>query len=75
MAAITSDEARAYFERWDLVRDAETVELRRSSMDTKLRQLDSLMASRLIFGPEPDRDEGINLVRERWKRLRLALDG
>jgi hypothetical protein len=33
------------------------------------------MASRLIFGPEPDRDEGINLVRERWKRLRLALDG
>jgi hypothetical protein len=75
MAVITSDEARAYFERWDLVRDAETAELRRTSMDTKLQQLESLMASRLIFGPEPDREQGIEVVRERWNRLRKALGG
>ena len=75
MGAITSDEARAYFERWDLVRDAETEELRRTSMDTKLRQLESLMASRLMFGPEPDREEGIGVVRARWNTLRQALGG
>ena len=75
MGAITSDEARAYFERWDLVRDAETDELRRTSMDIKLLQLESLMASRQIFGPEPDREEGIEVVRARWNRLRQTLGG
>ena len=75
MAAITFDEARAYFERWELVRAAETAELRRTSMDTKLQQLQSLMASRLVFGPEPDRDAGIEVVRERWLALRQALGG
>ncbi|MGH8210400.1 MAG: hypothetical protein ACREU6_12580 [Steroidobacteraceae bacterium] len=75
MTAITPAEARAYFERWDLVREVETAELRRTSMDTKVRQLESLMASRLIFGPEPGREEGIEVVRERWNRLRQALGG
>jgi hypothetical protein len=32
-------------------------------MDTKLQQLESLMASRLIFGPESDREEGREVVR------------
>lgn len=36
MAAITADEARAYFDRWELIREAKAAELQRTSMDTKL---------------------------------------
>lgn len=75
MATITTDEARAYFDRWELVREAKATELQRMSMDTKLQQLESLMASRKVFGPEPDREEGISAVRERWNRLRQSLGG
>jgi hypothetical protein len=44
-------------------------------MDTKLQQLESLVAPRQVFGPEPDREEGISVVRERWQLLRQALGG
>jgi hypothetical protein len=75
MAAITPEEARAYFRRWELVRDVEASELRRTPMETKLRQLAALMASRHVFGPEPDREAETRVVRERWARLRRALSG
>jgi hypothetical protein len=75
MAAITPEEALAYFRRWELVRDAEARELRDTSMETKLQQLASLMASRHVFGPQPDREAEIEVVRERWARLRRALSG
>jgi hypothetical protein len=75
MAAITPKDARAYFRRWELVRDAEARELRRAPMETKLQQLAALMASRHLFGPEPDREAQIQVVRERWARLRRALSG
>ena len=58
-----------------MVRDFETEELRRRSMETKLQQLASLMASRLVFGPEPDREMEVAVVRERWNRLRQAPRG
>jgi hypothetical protein len=44
-------------------------------MDMKLQQLDSLVASRNLFGPESDRETGISTVRERWQLLRQALGG
>jgi hypothetical protein len=44
-------------------------------MDTKLQQLESLVASRQVFGPEPGREKGISVVRERWRLLRQALGG
>jgi hypothetical protein len=72
---MTPEQARSYFERWKLVGEVEAAELQRTSMDTKLRQLAALMASRRVFGPEPDRGEQIELVRERWARLRQALGG
>ena len=72
MAAITSDEARAYFARWEMVREFETAELRRTSMDTKLRQLSALMGASRLFGTNPDRDREVHAVRERWARLRRA---
>ena len=75
MPPITSDEARAYFERWALVRDRESQELRRTSMETKLRQLASLMSSRFVFGSEPDREKEVDVVRERWNRLRQTPGG
>ena len=75
MPPMTSDEARAYFERWALVRDLEAHELRRTSMETKLRQLASLMSSRFVFCSEPDREKEVEVVRERWNRLRQTPSG
>ena len=75
MAVITPAEALAYFRRWELVRDAEARELTRTSMETKIKQLAALMASRHVFGPEPDREAQVQVVRERWARLRRALSG
>ena len=75
MAKITSEQARNYLARWELTRGAEAAEVRLTSMETKLAQLAALMASRDAFGPEPDRDAQTREVRERWARLRQALNG
>jgi hypothetical protein len=75
MVPITPAEAQAYFKRWELVREIELTELRRTSMDTKLRQLSSLMASRSLFAVDPERESGMQLVRDRWARLWQALGG
>jgi hypothetical protein len=63
MAAITPTEAQAYFKRWELVKEIELVELRRTSMDVKLRQLSALMASRGLFGVDPERENGVQRSR------------
>jgi hypothetical protein len=73
MSAITPEQARAYLERWDLVCDAEAVELQRTPMALKFRQLEALMASRDAFGIDPQREREIESVRERWAALRRAL--
>ena len=75
MGDITPDEARAYLKRWELMSQAEVEELRRTPMETKLRQLAALMESRHLFPPEPNREAEVSLVRERWARLRRALGG
>ena len=75
MAAIAPAEAQAYVKRWELVRQMELIELRRTSMDVKLRQLSALMASRGLFGEDPERENGVQLVRDRWACLRRALGG
>lgn len=72
---MTPEEARDYIQRWKLVREIEAAELRRTSVETKLRQLASLMASRHLFGPEPDRERQVAEVRDRWARLRQVLAG
>lgn len=69
MASVTPAEAQAYFKRWDLVKEVELAELRRRSMDTKLRQLSALMASRSLFGVDAERENGVQLVRDRWALL------
>jgi hypothetical protein len=75
MAAITPAEAQAYFKRWELIRELELIELRRTSMDVKLRQLSALMASRRLFGVDAERENGVQLVRDRWAGLRQAMRG
>ena len=73
MATITPDEARAYADRWAAMEAFELDELRRTSIETKLLQLASLMASRDLFAHDSARDKGILEVRERWLRLRQLL--
>ena len=75
MASITPAEAQAYFKRWDLVKEIELAELRRTTMDTKLRQLSVLMASRSLFGVDAERENGTQLVRDRWALLWRVLGG
>jgi hypothetical protein len=67
------EKARAYLSRWQLVQEREIAELRRTSSDTKLKQLEALFASRDAFGADPDRAAEERTVRERWIRLRQAL--
>lgn len=71
---ISKAEAEAYFQRWTQVEAIEIAELLRTSMQTKLQQLASLMESRALFGQDPQRDEQIEQVRDRWARLRKALN-
>jgi hypothetical protein len=73
--AFSTASLQAYFKRWELVKEIELAELRRTSTDTKLRQLSALMASRSLFGVDPERENGMQLVRDRWARLWQALGG
>ena len=70
MGAMTPEQARAYLERWELVREAEAVELQRTPMAMKFRQLVALVDSRDAFGRDPQREQEIESVRERWAGLR-----
>ncbi len=56
MSSLTTEQARAYLERWELVREAEAAQLQSTQMQTKLLQLAALMQSRGIFGADPGRE-------------------
>lgn len=73
MSSITPEQAREYLSRWELVRQAEVKELRAASFETKLRQLDVLMASRNLFGIDRNRETQIQEIRDRWAQIRQAL--
>ncbi|HWR73908.1 MAG TPA: hypothetical protein VN604_12120 [Nitrospirota bacterium] len=68
----TKTEAREFQARWKRVNASETEELRRMSMDDKLRQLAALMASVDSFGWRELLAGEEKQVRERWNRLRKA---
>ena len=72
MPNITPDEAHRYQQRWALANSVEIAELRRTSAETKLQQLASLMASRELFAEDPNRERDVDEVRERWRQLRRA---
>jgi hypothetical protein len=73
MAPITPEQARAYLERWRLVRQTEVDQLRSASMETKLQQLSILMASRGLFSKDPERGRQADELSARWARIRKAL--
>lgn len=64
---------RRYVERWKAFSEYEIAELRRTSADVKLRQLDSLR----VLLESPDRrsmlEQEDEAARGRWVRLREAL--
>jgi hypothetical protein len=68
MAAITADEARAYFDRWEACSRSQSGRATADVDGHQASQLGSLMPSRQVFGPEPNREEEIAAVRERWNR-------
>ena len=75
MATITHEQAQAFLARWKLVKRTRIQELRETSLEAKVHQLSTLMASRELFCPDPDRELGVESVRERWARIHRALDG
>jgi len=74
MSRLTTQEARTFARRWELVREMEIAERQSVSVETRFRQLSALMASRELFGTDPNREASAESVRERWARLRLAMN-
>jgi len=72
---IRRDQALDYLDRWKMVREKEADELRMSSMETRLRQISTLVFSRHLFASDPDRERKVDEVRERWARIRQAMNG
>ena len=75
MTTITSEQAQAFLARWTLIKQARIQEQQETSLETRVRQLSTLMASRDLFCPDPDRELGVEDVRQRWARIHRALDG
>lgn len=75
MTVITTQQAQSYLDRWKSVRDREADEWRKSSMETRFRQISALVSSRSLFGQDQDREGRVAKVRERWARIRKASNG
>ena len=70
---LTSEQARAYVRRWELVNEREREELRAMTIDEKLGQVAMLMASAKALGWDERLDAEDAEVRERWRLLRERL--
>ncbi len=75
MTLITPKQALGYLDRWKSVRDREADEWRKSSMETRLRQISALVSSRSLFGADQEREGRIAEVRARWATIRQASNG
>lgn len=72
---ISPQAAARYQERWAIARERLNEELRATSMETKLRQLASLMQSAREMGWSRPLDEEDDAVRAKWMALRRATLG
>jgi hypothetical protein len=70
MTRLTAAQAQAFAERWEQASRAEIEELRASSPDLALRQLDALRSAVDLFGWQADLEKETEEVRSRWNRLR-----
>ena len=75
MSALIPEQAQEYSRRWQQAHHQETRELRQASLDLKLRQLASLMASREYFPADTQREQAVAAIRERWLKLRHSCAG
>ncbi len=69
-------QARAYIYRWEVVAKVEAEELRRTSLDERLRQLVSLFRLGAGLGVHVPRDEDRESDKEvmlLWRRLKEAM--
>jgi hypothetical protein len=73
MAPLTPAEVRDYLAGLALANAHEVEELRVTPVETKLKQLWSLMGSADLFEDAAEREAGVREVRERWARLHRAL--
>jgi hypothetical protein len=71
-ASMTKADVRAWAARWQLVNDYERAELRRTSLDQKIRQLAALMASVAELGWDDVLAANEVEALTRWKQLRRA---
>jgi hypothetical protein len=70
---MTREEAFAFKARYEAVNRVEIEELRSTSIESKLEQLNALMASARQIGWSEKLAEEADQVRERWARLRRIL--
>jgi len=78
MRAMTRDEARAWKRNWDLLREREVAALQTTPLALKLQQMSSLLQAALALGwaeRTPEEAIAIEVVRDRWIRLKGAVDG
>ena len=75
MTSVTPEQARESLNRWKLLGELEIDDLRSASMETKLRQLAVLMASKCLFEDGRKREGYVEELHERWSRIREALRG
>lgn len=63
---VSKAEARAWKRRWKLVNDLERDELRRTSIDTKFRQLAAMMQSALVLDWHTSTESELKAIRQRF---------
>lgn len=73
MATISDNDALSYTARWSVLNAHEERELRETSIPTKFRQLATLMQTAYLFPVTADILREEEQVRERWRKMRVAL--
>ena len=73
MSQMTSEEIRDYLAGLALANEYEIRELRHTSIETKLRQLWTLMSAAELFEDPAQREAEVREVRRRWALLHRAL--
>lgn len=68
--SISKDEAARWLEGWKVLAEYQREEMRSTSIETRMTQLEALVASRDMFAPL--RTEWDESVAERWARIRNA---
>jgi hypothetical protein len=72
MVAFSSEEARAFRHRWQLVEERARAEQKASTIEERVDELERLMLSVRDFGWDKTLDDDAP-VRARWARLRKKL--